>query len=354
MAINFLSIEETNKIHVLTDRVQKRKAACNSAQRVILFQRARSITRSWKETEADPNRIRWAKAFAQVLEDSAIIIREGELIVGCETKEICGAEIVPEVNPYDVLENLDSKVHRTMSEVMMASVDPDEAGMREVANFWAGRSVKDIVYRAYENKMGEKYTEYLEGRNGKVGVLPDVSGVVYKTQTIFAPHILKDGLGGIIQKARAAKEKTLRESQAVPNNYTAIYHKTVIHDAMVITCQAIIKYAHKHAALALSLAEKENDPTRKQELLEIAESCQWVPENPPRTFREALQFYWFIHMALRKEAPYHSGPCPARIDQWTYPYYQKDLQEGRLTRQQAAELLGMMWVKLNELQMMSG
>lgn len=354
MAVNLLSVEETNKIDVLTDRVQMRKDACNRAKRVILFQRARSITKSWKETEADPNRIRWAKAFAQVMEDSAIIIRDGELIVGCETREVSGAEIVPEVNPYDVLENLDTKTHRTMSEVMMASVDPDEAGMREVANFWIGRSVKDIVFRAYENKMGEKHTEYLEGRNGKVGVLPDVNGTVYKTQTIFAPHILSIGLGGIINKARAAKEKTLRESQAIPNFYNGIYHKTVIHDAMVITCEAIIKYAHKHAALARSLADKEDDPVRQQELLEIAECCQWVPENPPRTFREALQFYWFIHLALRKEAPYHSGPCPARIDQWLYPYFQKDLKEGRLTRQGAAELLGLLWVKLNELQMMSG
>jgi hypothetical protein len=126
--------------------------------------------------------------------------------------------------------------------------------MREVANYWIGRSVNDIVYRAYESKMGEKYAEYLEGRRGKVGVLPDVNGTVYKTQTIFAPHLLQDGLGGLIQRAQAAKAQTLRESQAVPNNYTAIYHKTVIYDAMVITCQAIIEYAHKHAALARSLA----------------------------------------------------------------------------------------------------
>jgi hypothetical protein len=77
MAVNLLSVEETNKIDVLTDRVQKRKEECNRARRVILFQRACSITRSWKETEADPNRIRWAKAFAQVMEDSAIIIRDG-------------------------------------------------------------------------------------------------------------------------------------------------------------------------------------------------------------------------------------------------------------------------------------
>jgi formate C-acetyltransferase len=354
MALQALAVNEVSQINGLTDRVTKRRQVCNDAPREILFQRARSLTNSWKETEADPNRIRWAKAFARILEDSPIIIRDGELIVGAETKAIRGAEIVPECSPYDVLGALEMKAHRTMSEVMEASIDPDEEGIKEVANYWVGRSVNDIVYRAWQNKMGDSYADLIDGRKGKVAVLPDVNGTVFKTQTIFSPKILNDGLSGIIRKAKAEKEKAINSGQFVPNSYNAIYHKTVILDMMVMTCEALIKYAKRHASLARDLALKENDPVRKQELEEIAESCEWVPENPPRTFREALQFYWFIHLGLRKEAPYHSGPCPSRIDQWLYPYYAKDLSEGRLTRQDAAELLGLLWVKLNELQMVSG
>jgi pyruvate formate-lyase/glycerol dehydratase family glycyl radical enzyme len=346
--------EEIYKVNVLTDRVKKRKEECNNAPREILFQRARSITNSWKETEADPNRLRWGKAFARVLEDSAIVIRDGELIVGAETKAIRGAEIVPECSPYDVLEALETKAHRTMSEVMAARIDPDEEGIKEIANFWIGRSVNDIVYRAWQQKMGDSYVDLIDGRKGKVAVLPDVNGTVYKTQTIFAPHIMKDGLGGIIKRAKEEKQKTLDASQYVPNDYTAIFHKTVILDVMIMVCESLIKYARKHAKLARKMAATEKDSVRKKELEEIAGCCEWVPENPPRTFREALQFYWFIHLGLRKEAPYHSGPCPARIDQWAYPYYERDLKEGRLTRQEAAELLGLMWVKLNEMQMVSG
>src|SRR4030042_5252662 len=99
MLISTAAIEETGKVNVLSDRVKKRKQECNDAPREILFQRARSLTNSWKETEADPNRLRWGKAFARILEDSPIIIRDGELIVGSETKGIRGAEIVPECSP---------------------------------------------------------------------------------------------------------------------------------------------------------------------------------------------------------------------------------------------------------------
>jgi pyruvate formate-lyase/glycerol dehydratase family glycyl radical enzyme len=355
MVISAAAVKETEKVNVLTDRVKKRKDECNSAPREILFQRARSLTASWKETEADPNRLRWAKALARVLEDSPIIIRDGELIVGSETEAVRGAEIVPECNPYDVLRQLDdAKTRRTMSEVMLATIDPDEEGMREIANFWVGRSVNDIVYRAWQQKMGDSYMDLIDGRQGKTAILPDVNGTVFKTQTIFNGKIMTGGLGGIIRRSAEEKKKTIDTSKYTPNSYNAIIHKTVILDMIIMTCEAVIKYARKHADLARKMAAAEKDPVRKAELEEISETCTWVPENTPRTFREALQFYWFIHLGLRKEAPYHSGPCPARIDQWAYPYYEKDLNEGRITRQEAAELLGLLWVKLNEMQMVSG
>jgi pyruvate formate-lyase/glycerol dehydratase family glycyl radical enzyme len=355
MVISTAGIKETEKVNVLTDRVRKRKDECNSAPREILFQRARSLTASWKETEADPNRLRWAKALARVLEDSPIIIRDGELIVGSETEAVRGAEIVPECNPYDVLRQLDdAKTRRTMSEVMLASIDPDEEGMREIANFWVGRSVNDIVYQAWQQKMGDSYVDLIDGRQGKTAILPDVNGTVFKTQTIFSGKIMTGGLGGIIRRATEEKKKTIETSEYTPNSYNAIIHKTVILDMIIMTCEAVIQYARKHADLARKMAVAEKDPVRKAELEEISETCAWVPENTPRTFREALQFYWFIHLGLRKEAPYHSGPCPARIDQWAYPYYEKDLKEGKISRQEAAELLGLLWVKLNEMQMVSG
>ncbi len=166
------AVKETPKVNVLTKRVLKRKQECIDSPRQILFQRAKSLTAAWKESEAEPNRLRWAKVFQRVLEDSPVIIRDGELIVGVETKSVRGAEIVPECNPYDVLEQLDSKNARTMSEVMSATIDSDEAGIREIAKYWIGKSVNDIVYKAYQQKMGDAYTELIDGRRGKVASCP--------------------------------------------------------------------------------------------------------------------------------------------------------------------------------------
>ena len=353
MAVDTLLINEVSRVNVLTERVKRRKKECDNAPREILFQRARSLTSSFKETAAEPNRIRWGKAFVRVMEESAIVIREDELIVGSETRALRGAEIVPESNPYDVLEAMDKKVYRTMSEVMMATMDPDVEGIKEVARFWVGKSVMDIVRQALQREVGDNYYQLMEGKDN-VGVLPDPNGTVYKTQTIFNPKIIQEGLGGIIQRARAEREKAVAEGQYVPNSHTAIYHKTVILDVIIMACEAVIKYAQKHAELAREMAKAEKNPDRRKELEEIAACCEWVPENPPRSFREALQFYWFIHLGLRKETPYHSGPCPARMDQWLYPYYKQDLEAGRISRQEAGELLGLVWIKFNEMQNVSG
>lgn len=354
MTVQKISTKRINDLNILSDRLEKLKREYYQAPRVIVCQRARSITDSWKETEADPNRIRWGKAFARVLEESPIIIRDGELIVGSETKHIRGAEVVPEVSPYDVLSSLEQRTIRTMSEVMGASMDGDEEDFRTLANFWVGRSVNDIVHRAWQREMGDAYKDLIGGRDGKVYVLPDVNGTVYKTQTIFNAHVLQHGLKNIKAQALEEKEKAKGAKGESAAFFPAIYHKMVIADVIIMVCDAMVRYANKHAALAARMAQQESNPQRKKELKRIAECCEWVPENPPRNFQEALQFYWFIHLGLRKEAPYHSGPCPARMDQWLYPYYEKDLREGRITQQEAGELIALLWVKLNEMQNISG
>jgi formate C-acetyltransferase len=98
------------------------------------------------------------------------------------------------------------------------------------------------------------------------------------------------------------------------------------------------------------MAMEEKDPLRKEELEQIAKTCDWVPANPARTFQEALQGYWFTHLALMKEEPFPGGHCLGRIDQWLYPFFRDGLLNGTLTLQQAAEYLGLLWLKLNELE----
>lgn len=352
MSIDALAIEEINRVNVLTDRVKKRKQECEQAPLRAWGQRARSLTNSWKETEAAPLPLRRAKAFARILEDSPVIIRDGELIVGSETKYIRCADAVPEINPYDTLDALDKKRYRTMSEAMHASIEPEEeASIEEAARYWVGKSNWDIVHQAWRRQNGEDYANLLERG---VRVYLDSLSNYWKGQTVFNPRVFREGLNGILERAREEKERAISSIPNLSTPSTVICHKIVALDSMIIACGAVIKYAQRHAEVARGLANKESDPVRKRELEEIAGHCEWVPANPPRGFHEALQSYWFIHLGLRKESPFPNGPCLGRLDQYLYPLYEKDLREGKLTRQEAAELLACLWVKLNELQSVHG
>ena len=116
---------------------------------------------------------------------------------------------------------------------------------------------------------------------------------------------------------------------------------------MIITCRATIKFAKRYGKLAGEMAASEQDPQRRKELKKISEICNRVPENPPRTFRESLQCFWFIHIALGIEGTL-SGNSPGRFDQYLYPFYSRDIEGGALSRRQAGELLACLWIKFSE------
>ena len=118
--------------------------------------------------------------------------------------------------------------------------------------------------------------------------------------------------------------------------------------AVITSCEAVIRYAERYAELARTLASACSDPARKAELETIAQNCAQVPANPARTFHEALQSFWFVQMLLQMESSGHSI-SPGRFDQYMYPYYRADLEKGLITRESAQELIDCVWVKLNDL-----
>jgi formate C-acetyltransferase len=115
-------------------------------------------------------------------------------------------------------------------------------------------------------------------------------------------------------------------------------HKEALYEAVRIACEGLTTYAGRLSREAASLAQKEHDPSRRAELEEIARICQKVPLKPAETFHEALQSLWLTHMAVNLES-LNSAISFGRLDQYLYPYYKKDLKEGRLTRDKAKELL---------------
>jgi len=118
-------------------------------------------------------------------------------------------------------------------------------------------------------------------------------------------------------------------------------------EAMLIACDAAILFAQRHAELAERMAAEENDDARKRELARIAANCRWVPARAPRDFWEALQMYWFMHLATITELNGWDAMNPGHLDRYFYPFYRRDIEAGTLSREQAKELLECFWIKVN-------
>jgi len=116
---------------------------------------------------------------------------------------------------------------------------------------------------------------------------------------------------------------------------------------MALACDAVIRFAHRHAELADTEAAKTSDKARRQELLKIAEVCRRVPAHAPRTFHEALQSYWFCHLAVITELNGWDAFSPGHLDLHLWPFYQQGLADGTLTRASARELLECFFIKFN-------
>ena len=247
MAINNLVIEETNKVNVLTDRVQKCKQRYEEASLWISSLRAHAVTESWKETEADPIHLRWAKAFARIMEDSPIIIRDSELIVGSETKYIRGAEVVAEYLPYDILDSLEKGCFEGMSEVVSAGTEEEERKLlEEAAHYWVGKSMRDIINEAWRRELGEEFFNMIDEKTRvyEIGI-----NIGPKGSTTFNPRVLKEGLNGIIARAKYEKKRTVSSCGGWPSLSPTIYHKTIVLNSIIIACEAVIQYAKKHAEI---------------------------------------------------------------------------------------------------------
>ncbi len=159
--------------------------------------------------------------------------------------------------------------------------------------------------------------------------------------TVQYEKVLEIGLEGIIREA--ARE--LAACNVGDGDYA---RKHCFLEAVIMSCAAVIGYAGRYAALAKQEAEACTDRKRKEELLQIASVCERVPARGASSFHEACQSFWFVQQLLQMESSGHSI-SPGRFDQYMYPYYQKDMAEGKITRDEAQELVDCIWVKLNDL-----
>lgn len=317
--------EKSERIPKLVEDLYADMPRIESARTVLL-------TESYRETENEPVIIRRAKAFQHILENIPIIIRDRELIVGSTTIAPRGCQTYPEFS-YEWLETEFETVALRSADPFYIS-DETKQELREANAYWKGKTTSELAtsYMEPETLRAIDHNIFTPGNYFYNGV-----GHV----TVKYEEVLASGFSGIRERARAELEKMSRGD----GNYQK---KSRFLQAVMISCDAAVTYAKRYADLARIEAATCKDPVRKKELQQIAENCMNVPEKGAKNFYEACQSFWFVQQLLQIESSGHSI-SPGRFDQYMYPYYKKDLERGKITRESAQELLDCIWVKLNDL-----
>lgn len=315
-----------------SSRIPKLVEALYAHMPVIESARAKLITESYKATEGQPTITRRAEAFAHILRNIPIIIRDNELIVGSSTIAPRGCQTFPEFSYQWLEDELDTVETRSADPFYIAEETKQE--LREVHKYWKGKTSSELAtsYMAPEAIRAIEHNIFTPGNYFYNGV-----GHV----TVKYEEVLAIGYKGIIDKAQAELDRC----QVGDGNYVKKSH---FLKAVILSCQAVIEYAERYAELASQMAAECTDPARKQELLQISQNCSRVPANGATSFYEACQSFWFVQQLLQVESSGHSI-SPGRFDQYMYPYYKADLDKGIITRESAQELLDCIWVKLNDL-----
>ena len=322
---NTSRIPKSERITRLVHNLYAKMPEIESARAVL-------VTESYKQTENEPLIIRRAKAFEHILKNIPIIIRDEELIVGSSTLAPRGCQTFPEFS-YEWLEQeFDTVATREADQFYIS--DQAKVELKEANAYWKGKTTSELAtaYMAPETLTAMAHNIFTPGNYFYNGV-----GHI----TVQYEKVLAIGYEGIIAEAKAE----LAGCRPGDADYAT---KSRFLEAVILSCEAVILYANRYAVLAEEMAAQCSDEKRKEELLTIASNCRRVPAKGAASFHEACQSFWFVQQLLQMESSGHSI-SPGRFDQYMYPYYEKDIKAGKLTREQAQELIDCIWVKLNDL-----
>jgi pyruvate-formate lyase len=295
------------------DRIERLRTRLLNRKPKVFVDRARFYTDAMKATEGEPMVIRQAKALKHVLENIPVVIFPDELIVGAMVKDPPSAILYPEGVGLRILPELEGIGKRKDNPLEISDEDV-ELIRNEIAPYWENRNLG-----AFAEKITPKFCLELLYK-GAFYVATEIAGISHFSADY--PFLLEVGL----EKIKEFAEKRIYEFENLELTKPEDIEKNLFYKAVAIVCDGVINFAKRYAAKAKELSE-EAEGERKEELIKISEICERVPAKPPRNFWEALQFIWFIQIALHMES-YEQGISMGRIDQYLYPYYKRDLDSG--------------------------
>jgi formate C-acetyltransferase len=293
----------------VSDRIRRLKDELFAVESEFCFERARLVTRSYQETEGQHPALRRARALYAVFDEMPLLIRPGELIVGQRAATLGGRAVYPEFNLNG----------------LTAETTPPE-----IESYWRTRNLGAEVRGAHPQRL--RLAEEEKAAGFVTGTASGFGHVIVDYE-----KVLTRGFVAIADEARAVLNAAPRDDR----------EGRAFLKGVLIAIRGIIRWAERYAAVAEARADAEADPDRRAELRRIAETCRRVPARPARTFVEALQSFWLTHLAMHIEQ-YGWSISAGRFDQYVFPFYQRDLDAGRLSEHEAWEHLLNLWVKFME------
>jgi len=320
-----------------TPRLERLREVLFGLKNVLRIDHARIYTKIMMETEGEPMVTRRAKAFCAVVGEMPITIEPDELFVGRADATWADRQVCPE-NGAVVERMIDH--YRVQGDAIISEEDEREL-REEILPYWKGpKGNWSRIRRSQDYDFIPAKYQIPPIHRISIATSPENGYFHWGHHTVNYEKVLEKGFLGI---RKDAEERLAKVDPTAPDEFAA----AAFLRGVVVAMEAAAEIGKRYAALARELAEKEENGVRKEELLNIARACDWVPANPARSFYEALQSYWFTHILLWWEAMNASGYAVGRMDQYLYPYYERDLREGILTKEQAQELLDLWILRLN-------
>ena len=328
--MNF-QIKHPENLGGMNERVRRLRQQNFDTPTTLSIERARIETAFYKENYGTmPIAVLRARNFYEICQKKTIYIGPDELIVGERGPVPKAVPTFPELTCHSV-EDLHTLDTRELQSYHISQEDID-IYEREVIPYWKGKTQRERIFNHVSREWEDAYhagvfTEFMEQR--------------------AAGHTAMDGKmyhEGLLDVKRRIEDRISRLDYIYDPEAT---DKQQELEAMAISCDAAILFAERHAELAEKLASEEQDAQRKKELEKIADVCHWVPAHAPRDFWEAIQMYWFVHLGTVTELNGWDSMNPGHIDQHLFPFYKKGVDEGKLTRDEAKELLSCLWIKFN-------
>ena len=328
-----------------TEKIQFLRKKALDSKPFVCIERAKYFTESYKNNENEDIYIKKALALRNLLENMTIYIKDEELIIGNNSSGPRGSVVAPEYSANWLLKELDDNLrapNKRLQDKHYITAEIKRELLKDIIPFWLDKTVESCVKKLIPDKILKKNIASYN-KKGISTTAPEIylrNGIGHVI--VDYEKVLKNGFKGILDevKNKYKKSKSFKPSDSRKNSF---------YKAVIITYKAIIDWILRYASLAKEEIEKDHSSKRKEELEGIYKDLMFISYNPPATFRQALQTWFFIQLILFGLEQNCTAVSPGRFDQYMYPFYKKDIEGNVISRKGAIELMQCLFIKLSEM-----